>query len=280
MVPQIIFSIFLSIAIFFVAFHLEVETVGFASNLSALGIVFGGTLAATLLAYPWRRLLWTAELLKKAFSTKDEMDWTRNTIVNLARTYQKSGIRALENMGEHLPDGYLKTAVGYISYQYSKEEVEQILKKEAHILYSRYEASDKILCSMARLAPALGLTGTIVSLIRTFGHITDTSGLVGYMGIALLSTFYGVVLANLCLTPLSNRLREFMDQEVVRLDLVQEGILDLYDMENPIAMKYKLESLSSSSLGSAGLMRHAPALSRPEMIVLTTPKVQAAGASS
>ncbi|SEM06111.1 chemotaxis protein MotA [Syntrophus gentianae] len=280
MIPQIIFSIFLSIAIFFVAFHLELETVGFASNLSALGIVFGGTLAATLLAYPWRRLLWTAELLKKAFSAKDEMDWTRNTIVNLARTYQKSGIRALENMGEKLPDGYLKTAVGYISYQYSKEEVEQILKKEAHILYNRYEASDKILCSMARLAPALGLTGTIVSLIRTFGHITDTSGLVGYMGIALLSTFYGVVLANLCLMPLSNRLREFMDQEGIRLDLIQEGILDLYDMENPIAMKYKLESLSSSSLGAAGTMRQTPALSRPEMVVLTNPKVQVAGASS
>ncbi len=280
MIPQIIFSIFLSIAIFFVAFHLELETVGFASNLSALGIVFGGTLAATLLAYPWQRLLWTAELLKKAFSAKDEMDWTRNTIVNLARTYQKSGIRTLENMGEKLPDGYLKTAVGYISYQYSKEEVEQILKKEAHILYSRYEASDKLLCSMARLAPALGLTGTIVSLIRTFGHITDTSGLVGYMGIALLSTFYGVVLANLCLMPLSNRLREFMDQEVVRLDLIQEGILDLYDMENPIAMKYKLESLSSSSLGAAGTMRQTPALSRPEMVVLTNPKVQVAGASS
>jgi len=130
---------------------------------------------------------------------------------------------------------------------------------------------------MARLAPALGLTGTIVSLIRTFGHIADTHGLVGYMGIALLSTFYGVVLANLCLTPLSNRLREFMDQEVVRLDLIQEGILDLYDMENPIAMKYKLESLTSSSVRES---QFTPPLSRPEMVVLTNPKIQVAGASS
>jgi len=50
-------------------------------------------------------------------------------------------------------------------------------------MHSQYEASDKIICSMARLAPALGWTGTIISLIRTFGHITDTNGLVGYMGI-------------------------------------------------------------------------------------------------
>jgi len=277
MIPHMILSIFISIALFFAAFHLELETVGIASNLSALGIVCLGTLAATLLAYPWRRLLWTAMLLKKAFSSGSEMDWTRNTIVTLARTYQKMGIRALEQMGDRLPEGYLKTAVGYISYRYSREEVEQILKKEAQILYSQYETSDKMVCSMARLAPALGLTGTIVSLIRTFGHIADAHNLVGYMAIALLSTFYGVVLANLCLLPLSNRLREFMDQEAARLDLIQEGILDLYDMENPVAIKYKLESLSSSS---QGVLQSVPIFSRPEMVVLRAPEIQVAGASS
>jgi len=115
MIHQIIFSIFLSTAIFLVAFNLELETVGLASNLSALAIVLGGTLAATLIAYPWRRLFWTAQLLKDAFSSKNEMEWTQNTIVAMARTYQKYGIRALEQMGENLPDGYLKTAVGNVS---------------------------------------------------------------------------------------------------------------------------------------------------------------------
>jgi len=277
MISQIIFSIFLCVVIFSLAFNLEVETVGLGSNLSALMVVFGGTLAATLIAYPWRRLVWTAQLLNKAFLSGNELDWTRNTIITLARTYQKNGIRVLEQMGEKLPDGYLKTAVEHLSYHYTKDEIEHILQKEAHILYNQYEASDKILCSMARLAPALGLTGTIVSLIRTFGHIADASGLVGYMGIALLSTFYGVVLANLCLTPLSNRLREFMDQEAVRLDLIQEGILDIYDQENPIAMRYKLESLSSFSMTGS---EKSPVTPRPERVVMTTPRIQVAGVSS
>jgi chemotaxis protein MotA len=277
MIPQISFSILLCVAIFFLAFNLEVGTVGVASNLSAVMIVLGGTLAATLIAYPWRRLVGTVRLLRKAFSSKDEIDWTRNTIVALARTYQKSGIRFLEQMGEKLPKGYLKTAVEHISYNYSRDEIEHILHKEAQLLYSSYEAADKIICSMARLAPALGLTGTIVSLIRTFGHISDTGGLVGYMGIALLSTFYGVVLANLCFTPLSNRLREFMDQEALRLDLIQEGILDLYDQENPIAMKYKLESLSSPSASGS---EERIVASRAKVVVMATPKIQAVGASS
>jgi chemotaxis protein MotA len=268
MISQIIFSILLSIAIFFLAFNLELDKVGLASNLGALMIVLGGTLAATLIAYPWRRLIWTVHLLKKAFISVNEIDWTKKTIVTLARAYRKNGIRFLEQMGEKLPDGYLKTAVELITYGYTKDEIEHILQKEAHIIYSQYEASEKIICSMARLAPALGLTGTIVSLIRTFGHITDTNGLVGYMGIALLSTFYGVVFANLCFTPLSNKLREYMDQDAIRLDLIQEGILDIYDQENPRAMEYKLESLSSLSLRGS------------KQSLFTTPKIQAAAVSS
>jgi chemotaxis protein MotA len=277
MLPQIIFSILLSIAMFFLAFNLELEKMGLASNLSALMIVLGGTLAATLIAYPWRRLIWTAHLMKTAFLSVNEIDWTKKTIVTLARSYRKNGIRVLEQMGERLPDGHLKTAVALITYNYAKHEIEHILRKEAHIIYSQYEASDKIICNMARLAPALGLTGTIVSLIRTFGHITDTNGLVGCMGIALLSTFYGVVFANLCFIPLSNKLREFMDQEATRFDLIQEGILDLYDQENPRAMEYKLESLSS--LSTRGL-REGFVTPRPELVVMTTPKMQAASVSS
>lgn len=277
MIPQIIFSIVLSITIFFLAFNLELEKMGIASNLSALLIVLGGTLAATLIAYPWRRLIWTAHLLKKAFLSVNEIDWTQKTIVTLARAYRKDGIRVLERMGEKLPGGYLKTAVELISYNYTKDEIEHILQKEAHIIYNQYEASDKIICSMVRLTPALGLTGTIVSLIRTFGHIADTNGLVGYMGIALLSTFYGVVFANLCFMPLSHKLREFMDQEATRFDLIQEGILDVYDQENPRAMEYKLESLSSLSTSGSRQSLVAP---RPKLGGMTTPKMQPVAVSS
>lgn len=244
MVPQIVFSLFLSIAIFSLAFNLEVGKMGLGSNLNALMIVLGGTLSATLIAYPWRRLLWTAHLLKKAFTSRNEIDWTIDAIVTMARAYRKGGVRALEQLEERLPNGLLKTAVELIAYDYTKEKIEQILAKEAHLTTSQYETSQKMLYNMGRLAPALGLTGTIVNLIRIFGHITDSQSLIGYMAVALLSTFYGVVLANLCFIPLSNKLREFMDQEQVRLELIQEGILDVYDSENPRAIEYKLGALS------------------------------------
>ena len=245
MISQLFLSILLSILIFFTAFNLKFEDLGVASNLNALMIVLGGTFAATLMAYPWRKIAWTFGLLKKAFRPEEDIDSTIKTIVDLGRAYRQGGIRTLEQQGEELPPGLLKNSVELMAFQCPREKIEQIVQKEGQLMSLQYETGYKILYSMAKLAPALGLTGTIVALIRVFGHITDPKSLVEYMAIALLNTFYGVVLANLLFVPLSNKLREFMDSEETRLDLIQEGILDLYDQENPVAVQAKLQALSA-----------------------------------
>ncbi len=260
MILQLIFSILLSIMIFFTAFNLKIEEMGLASNLNALLIVLGGTFAATLIAYPWEKITCTLRLLKKAFLAHNDIDCTIKTIVELARAYRQGGIRTLEQQGEQLPQGLLKTSIELMAFQCPREKIEQIVQKEAQRTCVQYETGCKILYSMARLAPALGLIGTIVVLIRVFGHIPDPKSLVEYMAIALLNTFYGVVLANLCFVPLSNKLREFMEHEETRLELIQEGILDLYDEENPRAIQFKLEALSSA------VMKPNPVRKPPEFL--------------
>jgi chemotaxis protein MotA len=160
MIPQLIFSILLSVAIFFAAFHLKVGEMGLASNLNALMIVLGGTFAATLIAYPWEKIIWTLRPLKKAFLAQKEIDWTIKKIVDLARAYRQGGIRILEQRGEG----------------------------------------------------------------------------------------------------------EFMDHEVIRLELIQEGVLDLYDKENPRAIRFKLEALS------AAVMNLNPTRRRPEFVSIPPKK--------
>lgn len=263
MILQLIFSIFLSILIFFVAFHSNVREMGLVSNVNALMIVLGGTFAATLISYPWRKVTWALRLVKKAFLARNDMDWTIDKIVELTRAYRQGGIRALEQHEEELPQGLLKTSIGLMVLHYPRERIEQIVQKEAQLTYVQYQTAYRILYNMARLAPALGLAGTIVALIRVFGHMTDPKSLVGYMAIALLSTFYGVVLANLCFVPLSNKLMEFMDHEEMLLDLVQEGILDLHDQENPWAIRFKLEALSSTAMKPGPTWRRSKFFLRP-----------------
>lgn len=247
MIIQAICSFLVLVGIFLVSFHLEVQELGVASNLNAMMIVFGGTFFATLLAYPLQKIWMTAQFLKQSFEGDKQIQWTISTLVKLARVNKKGGILALEREGEKLPAGLINTGVGLIAFNFSRGNVEQILHKEALFTYSQYETAYKILCSMAKLAPAMGLTGTVVNLIRTFGHISAPQNLIGYMAIALLSTFYGVVLANICFVPLSNKLREFMDQDLLRMEMVQEGILDIYDEEAPQAIQYKLETLAGIS---------------------------------
>ena len=244
MIAQTIGSFVVLIGIFLLAFNLEVKELGIASNLNAVMIVLGGTFFATLLAYPIKKLVMTAMFLKQSFTSSKQIQWTIQTLVRLAQINKRNGIRALEIEGGKLPPGLINTGVGLISYQFSRESVEQLLHKEALANYNQCETAHKILCSMAKLAPAMGLDGTVVNLIRTFGHIGSPQNLIGYMGIALLSTFYGVVLANICFVPLSNKLKEFMDQDLLRMEMIQEGILDIFDQEHPRAIQFKLETLA------------------------------------
>lgn len=248
MIGQTIGSLLLLITIFLLAFNLGVKELGLASNLNALMIVLGGTFCATLLAYPYKKMTMTIKFLKKSFSSRKEIDWTIQTIVHLARINKKKDIRLLEREGQNLPSGLIKTGIELFTYRFTRENIEQILHKEALLHCSQYETAHKILCSMARLAPAMGLAGTIVNLIRVYEHISNPQSLMGYMAIALLSTFYGVVLANVCFVPLSNKLREFMDQDLLRMDIIREGILDIYDHEHPQAIQYKMETLAGISI--------------------------------
>lgn len=244
MIIQAVGSFVVLIAIFALSFNLEVRELGIASNLNAVLIVLGGTFFATLLAYPLHKLVMTVRFLKQSFEGGKQVRSTIQTLVKLARINKQNGLRALEREGDKLPPGLIKTGVGLMAYNFSRENVEQILHKEALLMISKYETAYKILCSMAKLAPAMGLAGTVVNLIRTFGHLSSPQNLIGYMAIALLSTFYGVVLANICFVPLSNKLREFMDQDLLRMDMIKEGILDIYDEEHPRALQYKLETLA------------------------------------
>ncbi len=264
MIGQTVGAILFLVVIFIVEFNLEVTEMGLASNLNALMIVFGGTFFATLIAYPWGKLVFTARLLKKSFTGNNEIASTIQTIVNLARIYRKKDIRSLEQEVNHLPPGLVKIGVELIAYKYSRDNIEQILQSEAVSAYNQYATSHKILSSMARLAPALGLAGTIVSLIRIFGRINNQQGLIGYMAVALLCTFYGVILANLCFVPLANKLKEFMDQDELRMEMIKEGLLDLYDHEHPRAIQYKLETLTRATETSD---RTSP---RPKLVLLSS----------
>jgi chemotaxis protein MotA len=244
MMTQVLLSAGLLASIFFLAFQMEVKTLGVLSNINALIIVIGGTCCATLLAYPASKIYQSFKYVVASFRSDHEPQWTIKTLVGLARASRKDGLHSLDRKEDALPEGLIRTGVGLIAYQFNRKNIEQVLRKEALHTYSQYETAHKILYSMARVAPAMGLAGTVMNLIRMFSQIDNPQNLIGFMAVALLSTLYGVVLANLGFLPLCNKLKEFMDQDLLRMEIIEEGILDIYDQEHPRAMEYKLERLA------------------------------------
>lgn len=243
MVWQIMISVLLLTGIFFLSFNLEAGGMGLVSNLNALMIVIGGTICATLITYPMKKLIWTFQILKKSLGPQEKIDGLIQAVVHLSRNYRGGwDIRHLEQQVKDLPPGLLKTGVGLIAYQYDRDKSEQVLHQEALCIQSQYESARKILQNISQIVPSMGLIGTIVNFIRFAGLASDIHGLAGYTAVAFLSTFYGVLLARLGLIPLADKLKECIAEQAFRMDLIQEGILDIWDQEHPRAIQFKLES--------------------------------------
>jgi chemotaxis protein MotA len=117
---------------------------------------------------------------------------------------------------------------------------------------------------MARLAAILGLAGTLIQLIRVFGNSSSYPDLFRTLAFALLSTFYGLILASLLFIPLANKLKEFMEQDRLRMEIIQEGILGIYDQEHPRAIQHRLKIRSAT-------LEPSPKPQTPPRVVLLTP---------
>ncbi len=213
---QITISVLLLTGIFFLSFNLEMGGMGLVSNLNALMIVMGGTICASLMTYPMKKLVWAFQILKKSLGPQEKSDGLIQAVVRLSRHYRGGwDIRHLEQQVKDLPPGLLKTGVGLIAYQYDRDKSQQVLHQEALCIRGQYESAGNILHNIAQIVPSMGLIGTIVNFIRFAGLANDIHGLAGCTAVAFLSTFYGVLLARLGLIPLANKLKEFIAEAII-----------------------------------------------------------------
>ncbi len=247
MLWQVIPSFLSLLALFFLCSFLESGGKGLVAHLSAIIFVVGGTICVALFNYRLKKLVWMLRVLKKSFGSRERNAGTIQAIAHLARQYRGGGaIRDLEKQVEDLPPGLLRTGVELIAYHYDRDKMEKILRREVLCVQEQHESVAKMLHNLSQILPSMGLIGTLVHFIRFFGLSHDLQELAGNAAVAFLSTFYGVLLGRLGLVALTHRLAEFMQEERFRMDLVQEGILDIREGEHPRALQFKLESRVSA----------------------------------
>lgn len=209
-------------------------------------IVFGGIIAALFVSYPIPKLLEGFKTGKHAFS-KQEIDPTEviSKINELALSARKEGLLALEEIAQGMDDPFLQKGILLIVDGTDADLLRSILETEIAFVENRHKDNQKFWDSVAELGPAWGMIGTLIGLIIMLDNLNDPSTLGPKMGVALITTFYGSMIANLVATPISNKLKLRSNDEILHKQVMVEGLLSIQAGENPRVIEEKLKAFLS-----------------------------------
>ncbi|HLC26434.1 MAG TPA: motility protein A [bacterium] len=239
------FGIIVGMGLLLVAIILQ-GGIGIFFNLEAIMIVFGGTIAATFISYPLPRVLKVMGISLNIFRRDfQEPSGHIQRIVQLAHTARKNSVLSLEGEGRKIKNRILKLGVEMLVDGHPPEFIREVLETELDFLQVRHRSGEQVFRSAAKFAPAFGLIGTLIGLIAMMRNLggSDANASIGKgMAVALVGTFYGAMLANLFLLPVSEKLKSRTEEEVLRGRIIIEGVLLIQAGVNPRIVEKKLNA--------------------------------------
>ncbi|MGM0593754.1 MAG: motility protein A [Pseudomonadota bacterium] len=197
-------------------------------NLPGLAVVLGGTLAATLLAYPLKEVLRVFRTFAVVLrNEKLYADQDMKELVSVARFWFKGDLASIENQLAKLHNPFLKTGVQMIIDETPADEIAELMQWRIARLKAAEAAEAHVYRTMAMFAPAFGMLGTLIGLINMLHGMegSDFERIGVNMGLALLTTLYGVALANLLFKPIAIKFERRTEQRVVLMNVILEGVL-------------------------------------------------------
>ena len=214
-------------------------------DLRGLLIVFGGSIAATLVSYPLREVLRISRLVVAALweeQTRAKQDLEE--LVRISRLWTGGDVRAVEAELEKVANPFLRTGVQAVIDGTPETEIQDLLHWRVGRMRAREAAEAQMFRVMANYAPAFGMLATLLGLVNLMGLLGkgDIRGIGEQLGVALLGTLYGVVLANLVFKPLAVRLERRTEQRLVVMNMVMEGISMMRAGRSPALMQEMMKS--------------------------------------
>ena len=210
---------------------------------SALMITVGGSFGALLINFGLGQLKQVIQVTRQAFI---EVQRNPREIItffyDLAQKARREGLLALEDDIHGLEDPFLKKGLQMMIDGMDPEIIKEILNIEVESLQERHRMGQDVFRSWASLAPAFGMIGTLIGLINMLIRLDDPSAIGPGMAVALLTTFYGVLFANLILTPIAGKLTLRSDEELLVKDAMIEGIICIQGGVNPRVLQDKLKA--------------------------------------
>lgn len=212
-------------------------------NIPALMIVVGGTLGATMINYPLGDVLGVFKVAKNAFFRRNTNDsGLIGRFTALAQKSRKEGILALESEIKEEKDEFFQKGVQLSIDGLEPDEIREILEIEVDFIRSRHQLGAEVFTTMGTFAPALGMIGTLIGLVQMLQQMDDPSSIGPAMAVALLTTFYGSIMANIVFMPIAGKLRTRSKKEVLAKEMIIQGIISLANGDNPRILEQKLKA--------------------------------------
>lgn len=218
-------------------------------DVSSIIMVVGGSIGATLIAYPLKTFLTLPTLFMQSFQApKTNPQLVIEMFVGLADQARREGLLSLEEQVGSIEDAFVKKGIMLIVDGVDPSVVRDILETDNDLVSRRHSSGVAMLEFMGSVSPAMGMLGTVTGLIGVLGNLSDTASLGPSMALAFITTLYGVILSNLFFNPVASKLRQKDKGEMVAREVVVEGILAIQAGENPRIVREKLESFLQPKL--------------------------------
>ncbi|MBT4837112.1 MAG: motility protein A [Methylococcales bacterium] len=234
------FGILSGLALIFSAIFLNGNIEDFI-NVPGIMIVMGGTFAATFLTFPFKDVM---SAFKAAFFVfarkKEDPNVMIATMVDLCNITRKKGLISLQNVKTR--SIFLKRAAALISDSSDEETIRATLRIEIDSLKMRHYIVQEIFRKMAMYAPSFGMIGTLIGLIQMLSKLDDPSSIGPAMAVALLTTFYGSLLATMIFLPIAGKLKTRTVEQVVNLEIIFEGAVCILNANSPMMVYERLSS--------------------------------------
>jgi chemotaxis protein MotA len=210
----------------------------------SIAIVFGGTFGISLMRISLADFFLSLAVVAKAFvnKKKDPLELIKNS-VKLSELARKNGLLALEN--QEISDAFLKKGIDLCVDGLNPDFVRKLLTQEIHQMVVRNEIGQNMWKGVGDMAPAMGMIGTLVGLVQMLANMADPASIGPAMAVALITTFYGAVIANCFALPIVDKLAMVLKYEKLNRELVLEAISGIQEGMNPKMLEALLTSYIS-----------------------------------
>ncbi len=204
-------------------------------------IVLGGTLGATLLAFPMEDVRRAFELLPLVYRNEAQnVGPLIAEIVQVATTVRRDGLIAVEATRAQIADPLLKRGIKYVIDGFDAAAVREILESEIERGLDDDERAARVFEGAGGYAPTIGILGAVLGLIHVMTLLNEPSRIGEGIAVAFVATVYGVALANLVLLPWGAKLKRIAEQRVVSRELVRLGLGAIQEGLNPLFIQERL----------------------------------------